>query len=73
MWESGGAKQLRYSREERGLSQTKNIPIANADTKTFYKPSGTQVSPGEKERRVGKRKSGTDLRKVAMIEKTLKY
>lgn len=37
--------------KERGHSQTRNIPIANADTKIFYKPSGTQVSPGEKEKR----------------------
>lgn len=68
-----GARYLRYPGEERGQSQTQNIPIASADTKTFYKPSGTQVSPGEEERRVGRRKSGTDLTKVAMIEKTPKY
>ena len=72
MWESGGAKQLRYSGEERGQSQPENIPIANADPNTFYKPSGTQISPGEKERRMGRRKFGTDLMK-AMIEKPPKY
>lgn len=71
-WKPGETKQLRYPVEERGQSQTKNTSIPNADTKTFYKPSGTQVSPGRREKRIERRKPGTDLTKVAMIEKTPK-
>lgn len=33
---------------KRGQSQTKTISIPNADTKIFYKPSGTQLSPEER-------------------------
>lgn len=42
------------------------------DTKIFYKLFVTQVSSGEEEKRRGRRKSGTDLRKVEMIQKTSK-
>lgn len=67
----GGTEQLRCLGEERGQFQTKNIPIPNVGTKTFYKPTATQVSPGER----GKGWEGENLElttKVAMIEKTPK-